>query len=376
MQYRNFGEKIDFKPSALGFGAMRLPVIDGKHDIIDEKKSIKMIRYSIDKGLNYIDTAWPYHGRNSEIVVGKAIKNGYRDKIKIATKLPSWEIKKPEDMDKYLNEQLAKLGVKQIDFYLLHTLNKDFWNNLLKHDVFSWIRKIKDEGKINYIGFSFHGRIDTFKKIVDAYEWDFCQIQYNYLNEKHQAGLEGLKYASSRGLGIVIMEPLLGGRLAERQPEQIQQIFDSSSIERTNADWALQWLWNQAEVSLVLSGMSNLQQVKENINSALNSGINSLNEEELKIIKKVVSKYKDINPVNCTGCEYCMPCPNGVSIPEIISIYNTAHIYNQYKENKKRYEQMDEKNKASACIDCHICETKCPQNLNISKIMDRIEDYF
>ncbi len=375
MQYRNFG-KVDFHPSALGFGAMRLPTIDNDSKKIDEKKAIELIRYAVDNGVNYIDTAWPYHGENSENLVGKAIKNGYRQKVKIATKLPSWLIKEPEDMDRYLNKQLEKLEIEQIDFYLIHAFNKEYWAKLKELGLFSWIPQAQKSGRIKYIGFSFHDNLDLFKEIVDYYNWDFCQIQYNYLNREHQAGMEGLKYAANRGLGVVIMEPLLGGRLAEKQPDVIQDIFDNSQVKRTPADWALQWLWNQPEVSLVLSGMSNLQQVKENIESASKSGNNKLSEQELAVINKVTDKYQEINPINCTGCEYCMPCPNGINIPWNMSNYNTAHAFNRYKESKKWYDGWDDKAKAAACISCNICESRCPQQLEISQLMDQIAGYF
>jgi hypothetical protein len=375
MQYRNFG-KIDFKPSALGFGAMRLPTIDNDSKNIDEKKAIEMIRYGIDNGVNYIDTAWPYHGGNSELLVSKALKDGYRQRVKIATKLPSWLIKEPEDMDKYLNKQMEKLNVRQIDFYLIHALNRDHWTNLKELGLFSWIPEAKESERINYIGFSFHDNLDLFKEIVDSYPWDFCQIQYNYLNREYQAGSEGLKYAASRGLGVVIMEPLLGGRLAEKQPDVIQEFFDKASVKRTPADWALQWLWNQPEVSLVLSGMSTLQQVKENIASAANSGVNKLSDQELETIDKVTRTYQEINPINCTGCEYCMPCPNGVNIPGNISNYNTANVFNRYKKSKEWYDKMDANNRATACVSCGMCESKCPQQLEISSIMENIASYF
>ena len=376
MKYRNF-TSIDWKPSALGFGAMRFPIIDNDQSKIDEEKAIKMIRYAIDHGVNYVDTAWPYHKEQSEILVGKALKDGYRKKVKIATKLPSWLINKKEDMDYYLNKQLEKLQTEHIDFYLLHTLNREYWENYKKLDVFKWLEKVQKAGKIKYIGFSFHDKYDLFTEIVDYYDkWDFCQIQYNYLDTEFQAGKKGLKYAADRNLGVIIMEPLRGGLLAGEQPVDIQKIWQKSKIKRTAADWALQWLWNQEEVSLVLSGMSTLKQVKENVESTNSSAINSLTKKELGLIKEVQKEYEKLSPITCTGCSYCVPCPNNVDIPENFDLYNHAHIYNSYEKQSKKYQAMDEKNRANQCIQCGECLDKCPQNLEIIELLAKVKDYF
>ncbi|HCD09949.1 MAG TPA: aldo/keto reductase, partial [Thermoanaerobacter sp.] len=339
MQYRQFG-KLNIAISALGFGLMRLPAIDNDNSKIDEAEAIRMIRYAIDNGVNYIDTAWPYHGGNSEIVAGKALKDGYREKTFLATKLPTWLINEKEDMDKYLNEQLKKLQTDYIDFYLLHALDKSKWENMKKVDALSWAEKKKQEGKIRYIGFSFHDEYPVFQEIVDYYDkWDFCQIQYNYMDIDVQAGENGLKHAASKGLGVVIMEPIRGGRLAN-PPKAVQDIWDTAKVKRTPAEWALQWLWNQPEVSVVLSGMSTFEQLKENIESAKRSGINTLTKEELEIVSKVRNKYKELSPIACTGCNYCMPCPNGVNIPRNFELYNEAHMYNIYEANRKAYKDL------------------------------------
>lgn len=377
MHYREFGE-IDWRPSALGFGAMRLPTKNDERDNIDKEKAIKMIRYSIDNGVNYIDTAWPYHGGNSEKIVGKALEDGYREKTRIATKLPSWEIENPEDPDHYLDKQLEKLGTDHINFYLLHALNQEYWNNYmnLEMDIFDWLENKKEEGKIGHIGFSFHDDLNLFKEIIDSYDWDFCQIQYNYLDQEFQAGKEGLKYASAKDIGVIVMEPLRGGKLAQEPPKPIKNIWKSTNESQNAVEWALKWLWNQPEVSLVLSGMTTMEQVKENIEIADQSGINDLNDEELEAVNRAKEKYQEISPVNCTGCNYCVPCPNGVSIPRNFRLYNRAKIYDEFSSCKEIYENMDDDSKASACIRCGECEKVCPQNLEIMDQLEKVASYF
>ncbi|MFW6030274.1 MAG: aldo/keto reductase [Halanaerobiales bacterium] len=369
MQYRKFG-LLDFKVSALGFGAMRFPINnDDKGDIVEDE-AIKMMRYAIDNGVNYIDTAWPYHLGNSELVVAKALKDGYREKVKVATKLPSWEIKEEKDMDKYLNKQLEKLDTNCIDFYLFHALNKENWNNLKKHNVYDWLQKVLAEGKIKHIGFSFHGEYEAFEEIIDAYDWDFCQIQYNYLDEDYQAGKKGMEYAYKKGVAVIIMEPLRGGTLAVEPPEEVKEVFNKSKWDRTPADWALQWLWDQKEVSLVLSGMSTMQQVKENIESADKSAVNNFSDEERKIIDTIKDKLR--GPITCTRCGYCMPCPNGVDIPQNFFLYNEAEVYDKKDTNKEAYGKLDNDKKAESCIKCGLCEPACPQNLYIMDLLDDV----
>ncbi|MGM0437758.1 MAG: aldo/keto reductase [Bacillota bacterium] len=377
MEYRKFGEN-DWKVSALGFGAMRLPTNGDESSDIAEEEAIEMIRYAIDNGVNYVDTAWPYHGEESENLVAKALKDGYREKTKLATKLPIWLVEDKEDLDKYLDKQLEKLEVDKIDFYLIHALSKDRWQKCKDLEIMDWLKKVQKEGKIGYKGFSFHDDYDLFEEIIDFYEkdWDFCQIQYNYLDTEYQAGQKGLKYAADKGLAVVVMEPLRGGTLAKEPPKEIKEIWNKADKKRSAPDWALQWLWNQEEVSVVLSGMSNLEQVKENVESASNSGINSLDKKEKNLIEKAADKFREMQPVNCTGCGYCIPCPNDVHIPMNFSLYNEAHLYDDYEEKNNTYNRLKPKMRAENCIACGECLDKCPQNLSIIELLKDVADYF
>ncbi|MBC7260584.1 MAG: aldo/keto reductase [Chloroflexi bacterium] len=372
MQYRKFG-KLDWKVSALGFGCMRLPTRSQNPADIDEPEATRMIRYAIDHGVNYIDTAYPYHGGNSEPFLGRALQGGYRAKIRLATKLPCWLVQSASDFDRYLNEQLQRLQTDHIDFYLLHSLNKAEWTKVRDLGVLSWAEKAIADGRIGYLGFSFHDEYPVFQKIVDAYDrWTFCQIQYNYMDINHQAGTKGLHYAASKGLAVVVMEPLLGGRLVN-PPEPVQKIWESAPKKRTPADWALQWLWNQPEVSVVLSGMSTMQQVEENLASADRSGIGILSQEELDIIARVRAKYNELCPIPCTACGYCMPCPSGVDIPRVFRQFNYGAIYNAVEEARSGYQNIPEQARADKCSECHQCEELCPQHIPISTWMKRVD---
>lgn len=377
MEYRKFGN-IDWEVSALGFGAMRLPTDGDESSDIAEEEAIEMIRYAIDNGVNYVDTAWPYHGEESEKLVAKALKDGYREKTKVATKLPIWLVDNKEDLDKYLNKQLEKLEVDKIDFYLIHALSKDRWQKCKDLEIMDWLKKVQKEGKIGYKGFSFHDDYDLFENIIDYYEedWDFCQIQYNYLDTEYQAGKKGLKYAADKGLAVVVMEPLRGGTLAKEPPKEIKEIWNKADKKRSAPDWALQWLWNQEEVSVVLSGMSTLEQVKENVVSASNSGINSLDKNEKDLIENAADKFREMQPVDCTGCGYCIPCPNDVHIPMNFSLYNEAHLYDDYEEKNNTYNRLKAKMRAENCIACGECLDKCPQNLDIIDLLEDVADYF
>lgn len=376
MLYRKFGNTGE-ELSILGYGCMRLPVLEGDDAKINEEEAIRQIRYGIDKGINYIDTAYPYHGGNSEALVGKALADGYREKVKLATKLPSWSVRSREDMDKYLNRQLDRLNTDCIDFYLLHALNEQRWENYKKHGVFDFIKKAKEDGRIKYIGFSFHDELPLFKEIVDAYDWDCCLIQYNFMDENFQAGTEGLKYAADKGMGVLIMEPLRGGYLAKDVPDEIMDIWNQADEKRSPAQWAMSFLWNKPEVGLVLSGMNDISQIDENVEAAGKVQPGSLTEKDAGLIEQVKEIYKSRMAVNCTNCQYCMPCPVGVSIPGCFGFLNTGAMFEDMKYAKGQYKTFILKdNRASNCIECGVCEDKCPQNIDIRTMLKEVVKEF
>jgi len=366
MQYSYFTNDR-LKVSQLGFGCMRLPIINGDPKAIDEDKASEMLIYAIENGVNYIDTAYPYHGGMSERFVGKVLSKGYRDKVYLATKNPVWLANTKDDFMKYLDEQLDNLKTDHIDFYLLHSLDGERFDKIMNLEVFDFVKKAKEEGKIKYIGFSFHDEYEVFEKIVDSFNWDFCQIQLNYLDRDYQAGLKGLKYAKEKGLDVVVMEPVKGGKLA-KAPEKIKKIFNSSHIKRSPAQWALKWVFNLDEVSVVLSGMTTLEQVKENI--AVASESEKLTPEEIRLIDEATKIYKDGFRVGCTTCEYCMPCPSGVNIPRVFELYNNVYVFDELDESKKMYQRLIENNMdAQNCVECGSCESVCPQHLSIIELL-------
>ncbi len=368
MRYRTFG-RLDFRPSALGFGAMRLPVLDDDPARIDEPEAVRMIRRAIDGGVNYIDSAYPYHRGNSEALVGKALKGGYRERVKVATKSPVWLLEKPDDFDRYLDEQLARLDAGPIDFYLLHGLDQRRWASVTKLGVLGEAEKALADGRIRHLGFSFHDSLETFRAIIDGYDgWEFCQIQYNYMDASSQAGREGLVYAASRGLGVVVMEPIRGGSLADL-PSLARAVFDQAHVRRTPAEWALRWVWNQPEVSLVLSGMSTMEQVEENLASADRSGPGTLTPEELALYDQVRERVASLGWIPCTGCSYCLPCPHGVLIPEQFSLYNDTVPLQRLQRGRRSYGRYPAESRADACLECGECRDKCPQHLDIPSLL-------
>ncbi len=376
MLYRELG-KTNKEVSILGFGTMRLPTIDEDKNI-NEEEAIKQIRYAIDNGVNYIDTAYPYHGGMSEVTVGKALKDGYREKVFLADKLPPWMVNSREDMDRVLDEQLEKLGTEYIDFYLVHALTKKRWEMALKYDIFDFIDSARKSGKIKHVGFSFHDELPLFKEILDAYDWEFCQIQYNFMDQNYQAGKEGLNLAAEKGLGIIIMEPLRGGNLVNNNPIDVQRIWDRADQKRAPVEWALRFLWDNPNISIVLSGMNDMDHIKENIKIASEAKPNSLTEKERGLIEEVRKQYKEKILVNCTDCKYCMPCPVGVGIPDCFTQLNNYSMYENKGTAKFQYEVFVAKQdkEASKCIECGKCEGECPQNIEIRKMLKEVVNTF
>jgi predicted aldo/keto reductase-like oxidoreductase len=378
MLYRKVPKNRD-ELSILGFGCMRLASkADGS---IDEERATKQVRYAIDHGVNYVDTAWPYHMEQSEPFLGRALADGYREKVKLATKLPSWMLNCREDMDYFLNSQLEKLKSDHIDYYLVHSLVGELWDKVEKLGVADFLDKAKADGRIINAGFSFHGAGKDFKRIVDAYDWDFCQIQYNFLDEKNQAGTKGLEYAASKGLGVIIMEPLRGGMLASHVPPAVIEIWDEAPTKRTAAEWALRWVWNHPEVTVVLSGMNDEKHIQENLAVADKAYPNSLTEAELQLVKRAERKYRELMKAGCTGCRYCMPCPEGVNIPVCFELYNSLHMSGNADEAKFLYAAMlsgilsaGEPGLASQCVQCGKCLEKCPQHLEIPKLLESVAE--
>lgn len=382
MLYRKFG-KTGKKVSILGFGCMRLPIIDGNPENINEPLASKMLTHAIDEGVNYIDTAYPYHGTSaydggmSEIFLGNVLKEGYRDEVLLSTKLPSWLVQKKEDLNFFLDEQLKRLQTDRIDFYLLHGLHQDFWQTLTLVDVFDFLDSAIDEGKIGYAGFSFHDEYEFFKVVVDSYDWSFAQVQLNYMDEKFQAGKAGVDYAANKGLGTVIMEPLRGGCLTNNVPNEVNAVWDKASVKKTPAEWALRYLWNQPEVNVVLSGMSTMEQVNENLEIANRGKINSLTREELVLYNEVREIYSERIHVGCTGCNYCMPCPKGVDIPLNLSLLNDVYMYKNLEKPTGNYKFLTAKKmSAGFCNQCGDCERKCTQNLEITKYLNENVELF
>ncbi len=361
------------KVSILGYGCMRFPLnSDGG---IDENRATALIRRAIDSGVNYIDTAWPYHGGESEPVVGRALSGGYREKVFLATKLPSWFVETPSDMDRFLDEQLEKLQTDHIDYYLLHSLNQDRWDIMENNDYAAFLDRALADGRIRRAGFSFHDQLPLFKKIVDAYPWHFCQIQYNFLDTEYQAGTEGLKYAAEKNIGMVVMEPLRGGNLAANVPEDIQAIWNESPRKLSPAGWALRWIWDHPEVQVVLSGMTTEEDLSDNLASAEGAEPGSLTEAEKEMVGRVKREYRNRMKVLCTGCQYCMPCPAGVNIPECFNRYNMAFMFDDVEKARQTYPVFVKSGAmASDCVKCGACEVQCPQNLPIRDCLDAVKE--
>lgn len=372
MLYRKM-PKCDRELSVLGFGCMRFPLTKSGH--VDELRAIELVRYAIDHGVNYIDTAWPYHDGESEVVLGKALQDGYREKVNLVTKLPTWLVHSRDDMDKYLNEQLRRLKTDHIDFYLIHTLDREKWEKMQSLGFDRFLDAAKADGRIDYAGFSYHGDPATFKSVVDGYDWAMTLIQYNFLDEELQAGTAGLRYASKKGLGVAVMEPLRGGALALKLPGVVSALKKAG--KGSPASWGLRWVWDHPEVTVVLSGMSNLRQVADNLKAADMGLPNSLTQKQRLAIDEVRDFLQDRMKVGCTGCRYCMPCPHGVAIPDCFLMYNGAFMYEKPRQSKKLYNFfLGDTEYASKCRWCGECEKKCPQGLDIPGTLKDVAEYF
>jgi len=365
--------------SILGFGCMRFT---GNQGNPNEELAIQQIRHAIDKGVNYFDTAWPYHGGKSEVILGKALQDDYRKKVKIADKLPQWLCQSRDDMDYYLNTQLERLGVETIDYYLIHAIDGGAWRKAKENGVIDFMNEAKASGKIINAGFSFHGPRDDFITILDEYDWDFCQIQFNILDEHYQAGRTGLEAAWSKNIGVVIMEPLRGGSLAGNLPDKIEKIYHAAVPGRSNAEWALRWIWNHPGVITVLSGMNDIAQIDENIATASTAKIGALSDTELATVHNAAEIFRSLMKVPCTGCQYCMPCPHGVDIPSAFSFYNQKHLFKKGFKSRCIYllhlgnNMRDKPALASQCVHCGACVEHCPQHIDIPSELKKVKKEF
>ena len=381
MQYRKFG-KDKRKVSALGFGCMRLPTDNGKMDgVVDEKEAARIVRYGIDAGINYVDTAKVYQNGQAEAIIGRILQDGYREKVTLATKFPIWEVESCKDADRVFERQLRDLKTEKIDVYLLHNIQRGFWPNCLEYHLADWASKKKEKGEIDYVGFSYHDDYELFTKVVDAFpHWDFCQLQYNYVGENVQMGARGVRYAAEKGLSVIVMEPLLGGTLAA-PAGKMGELFRSEKGRKFNpVDLALRWLWNQPEFSVVLSGMSTFEQVEQNIKIAQRSEVGTLSEEEIDFIYELQELYDTSMPIKCTKCRYCMPCPAGVDIPLNFEYYNNYDVKLDMHENqtleKTLYQFMQADSRADNCVRCGQCEDHCPQKLAIQELLVNVDKTF
>jgi predicted aldo/keto reductase-like oxidoreductase len=383
MQYRKMGS-LDWEVSALGFGCMRLPQRRVNRLRAETDESIRIIRHGIDLGINYIDTAWPYHLGDSERIVGQALQDGYRERVRLVTKLPLFMVRNAEAFDRYLNGQLERLQTDYLDLYLFHAMNAGGLEKVKRLGLIDKMEEAKGQGRIRHIGFSFHDTFPVFKEIVDYYDWDMAQIQYNYMDTGIQATTDGLAYGHSKGIAMVIMEPLKGGQLAN-PPDEALEIMHAAGNGRTPVDWALQFLWNRPEVATVLSGMGSQQMVDENCASADRSGINSLTQEDEEVIARLAEVYRRQILVPCTGCEYCMPCPAGVSIPQNFALLNnmaqeqsrirrwqSRRAYGNLASSKDKLDKENPNGNASFCIECGKCVDKCPQGINIPVALEKV----
>ncbi|PKN71373.1 MAG: aldo/keto reductase [Candidatus Cloacimonetes bacterium HGW-Cloacimonetes-3] len=361
--------------SALSFGCMRFPTTpEGK---IDEEQSFAMLHHAYDNGVNYYDTAWVYHNGESEPFLGRFLQQVDRSKILVATKLPCWLIKNREDMDTYLNKQLERLQTDYIDYYLLHALNRSTWKDMNDLGILDFLQEAKLQGRIRHIGFSFHDTYPIFHKIVMAFQWDFCQIMLNYLDTHNQAGMKGYNLAISRSMGVIAMEPLRGGKLVSPIPHEISSIWCNSKLNRSPQEHAIRWVWNLSGCTTLLSGMSTLEQVKENLALADICNAEELSETELKLYRKVRREYLKRIPIPCTECRYCLPCPAKIAIPTIFGVYNESVMFEEKPRHANEYKVfIPKESRADKCTKCGACIPKCPHHIDIPSQMEKIAAFF
>ena len=364
MKYRSMG-KLNIRTSAFGLGCMRFNGAASGDSIIDEQKAISLIRQAVDGGVTYLDTAYVYLDKTSEIVLGKALQDGYRDRVTIATKMPAEHVHNRAEMEALLETELKKLQTDHIDFYLMHGIDKEKWEYFKSIGAPEFFDDMKRAGNIRYKCFSFHGPYEEFEYILQAYDWDMVQIQYNFMDINNQAGTKGLELAGKLGIPVVIMEGLLGGRLA-KAPDNVQALYDAFPVKRSPVEWGFRWLCNHPEIAVVLSGCNEKEQIDENLRifDTVEPGI--MDEEELQLMDNVREAYLSRTKIGCTGCRYCMPCPNGVNIPGIFSAWNNHSLYNTALKNDWDLKQIREKDSgADRCVSCGACEAACPQHLGI-----------
>ncbi|MCL2121269.1 MAG: aldo/keto reductase [Clostridiales bacterium] len=376
MKYRT-NPRTGQEHSLLGFGAMRLPAPKDNPSGIDEAESIRMIRYAIEQGVNYIDTAYTYYEGGSEEVVEKALRDGYGDKVMVATKLPTMRLRKAEEHQAFLDTSLKRLRRDCVDFYLLHGMKERYWPVVQELETASFLVKMKEAGKIRNMGFSYHGEsLALFKEMLAHAPWDFVQIQLNYMDADKQAGVEGLRYAASKGLAVIVMEPLKGGKLTTSIPPAILQYMDSFKVRRSPADWGLRWVANHPEVTTILSGMSSFAQVEENLRIMDSADAGCLNQDELATIDTIAREYDKLIPYACTSCGYCRPgCPMQIEIPLIIGMRNEASMYDCHDRIRYEISHMMRK-PPSLCTKCGQCEEVCPQHLQVSAIMQECGEMY
>lgn len=370
MYYSKFKDK---EVSLLGMGCMRLP-LDSQGEV-DVDASVAAIRKGIDEGINYVDTAYVYHNGFSERVLGMALRDGYREKVLIADKMSIWLAKTEEDLDRLFDKQLSRLGTDYIDIYILHNQNRKFFEKCKKLNIFSWLDQKKKEGKIRYTGFSFHDEYDVFEEIIKSYDWDMCQIQFNYIDENYQAGIRGLRLAGEMNIPVVIMEPLKGGRLASKLPPQIEPMWKEMSEDRKPVDWAFRWVADHPQVMTILSGMSSMDQMTENLELFKTITPGCLSDGDRNVLSKIADTFRSLVEYGCTECRYCMPCPQRIDIPKTIRLYNDLALYDNAAGVHTEYSWMAPYT-ASKCVECKACESHCPQSLPVSSIMKKCVEKF